>query len=134
MSKRRWSRKHDHCINCGTKEIKHAAHGLCRHCYYVSRPPPEPKPIKSKYRRGEAWSMNYKSCRRCGTKTRKHEANGLCMRCRSNMRAVLRRKSKYGQEGWSSNYKACIECGTTSIKHNAKGLCQSCYGYNKRRS
>lgn len=31
--KKRWSLKHDKCVNCGTVEIKHRARGLCEHCY-----------------------------------------------------------------------------------------------------
>lgn len=36
----RWSRKHDACIECGTIEKAHAAHGLCVNCtrrHYVAR-------------------------------------------------------------------------------------------------
>ena len=28
-----WSRKHDHCVECGTTERKHGGHGLCSTCH-----------------------------------------------------------------------------------------------------
>ena len=28
-----WSRKHDCCLNCGTKTIRHHSKGLCKVCY-----------------------------------------------------------------------------------------------------
>ena len=32
-----WSNLHSNCINCGTKDIRHAGGGLCRKCYQQSR-------------------------------------------------------------------------------------------------
>ena len=32
-----WSRKYEKCIKCGTNEIPHSGHGLCRHCYERER-------------------------------------------------------------------------------------------------
>jgi hypothetical protein len=29
----RWSLKYEHCIECGTSETPHQAHGLCKRCY-----------------------------------------------------------------------------------------------------
>lgn len=30
----RWSRKYDACVNCGTMEVKHLAHGRCQKCHW----------------------------------------------------------------------------------------------------
>lgn len=33
----RWSRQHDHCVDCGGTNRPHEAHGLCRKCYQSHR-------------------------------------------------------------------------------------------------
>lgn len=43
-SAKKWSNKHAHCVDCGTTEKPHEAHGQCSACYrrqrYSSRPVP----------------------------------------------------------------------------------------------
>jgi predicted Zn-ribbon and HTH transcriptional regulator len=36
----RWSRQHDRCLDCGTTERKHEAHGRCTRCFSRWRRPP----------------------------------------------------------------------------------------------
>ena len=129
--KKRWSRKHDSCVKCNTKSIKHGAFGLCTRCYYQGYPR-ELKPIKSKYRQGAAWSMNYPECIRCSSTKHKHATRGVCRHCLGVERARNKRKSTYGHSEWSREHKACIECHMTDIKHMAKGLCWHCYGIKRR--
>jgi len=37
MSKIGWSLKYDKCTDCGTTDMPHIGHGLCRHCYHRQR-------------------------------------------------------------------------------------------------
>lgn len=70
----RWSRDWDQCRECGRRDRKHAAKGLCSACWQMKR---QGGP---KWRPG-AWSNRYDQCQCCGTTESRHHARGLCERC-----------------------------------------------------
>lgn len=54
----RWSQRFDACQGCNTTEIRHAGHGLCRHCRRTSERTPRKQ-------RSDVAPAN-RSCERCG--------------------------------------------------------------------
>ncbi|HUW12356.1 MAG TPA: HNH endonuclease signature motif containing protein [Anaerolineae bacterium] len=152
----KWSRKHDCCTSCGTTEIRHNGHGLCRRC---SREEPRI------YKTGR-WSTKHDHCVSCGGTDSPHIARGLCRRCygsrwyqknRKRVKAHYREDRKrlkaqsaaYYWENrervlardrgkrrataagrryfvWSKEYPYCQQCRTTVAPHAGHGLCCRC--------
>ena len=103
---KRWSIKHDKCIQCNTTEIKHQARGLCLNCYQKKIP--------------RIWHIII--CKGCGKKG-KHQAKGLCHRCYEKQRPG------HGQR----RIIICKNCKKQK-PHVAKGLCDQClYSFHKKK-
>lgn len=93
---KKWARKFDQCLSCGTTTHPHGGHGYCINCYYKT---PWGKTNRQKY-----------------LKSPKYKTWDLTNRPRKPIQRFT----------WSIHYPACILCGGTSIKHAGRGLCRSC--------
>jgi len=121
----RWAVNYDCCSECGTTEIAHNSHGLCKRCY-------RRKLYLLKKEKEGRWSKLYVKCVGCGKIDRPHKAKGLCDRCYSNETNRNHDKKRWNFGAWSWYYDECKKCGTTNVEHAANSLCKSCYDQEKR--
>jgi len=119
---KKWAKKYDKCLECGSVKRKHLSYGFCARCYWVKR--------RQKKLPQHKWARDYFCCVKCGKTDSVFTGKGICARCRSEIKR--RKEGKLQKGGWAFAFDKCIKCGTIARPHLAKGLCDRCYNRRHR--
>lgn len=92
----RWALGYSECMDCGTTERRHVAHGLCNRCLLRRKWVPAPPRMKL-----QQWARHYEQCLACGRTDREHAGHGLCHACYQRTRYQQAVASLNGHAGGS---------------------------------